>query len=509
VARADTTVAANALGTIKTDVHTLLKLANGSWSPLRAVTSGHVKFSPSAAKASAGPRSRMDQRQSLGPWVAALKRAGLAIRDAVDSGLHGAGNFVARVASERNDVAGKAIVTRYIVTVVTTVSVQEEHSINAPSKESQAGTSTERWKCEKTFEEFLKLRKELGAANFLAMVEVAAPFPQEKKSSFKSWSLPRSVNVAGRREALDTWIQALMTIHPLPVALAYFLDVPGNKVAVGGAQSEDLGELSREGVRRVLDRLPKFDVHGFEGRKHLLGRIGALENQLKVINYRGSGGWAAALILGLSWAPRVVSWAFSAVAAQAIAISLVQSAAAQDDISLMASLKITSCVGILAVQSSRHAGIAFLLCAATAIGAWGSIRATMLTVNAALSVAQALKLSIVVVIGRVIRHVWIEYGFKRAMHVYSVAFIVIGLYVWLKLLFKVLRLDSNQTAPLYERVDKSLAPFVANQFIALKSVWVKIGQYISGRTDITPALWQEAFAIMQSDMPSDSIHEIG
>jgi hypothetical protein len=287
------------------------------------------------------------------------------------------------------------------------------------------------------------------------------------------------------------------------------LDVPGNKVAVGGAQSEDLGELSRAGVRRVLDRLPKYDVHGFEGRKHLLGRIGALENQLKVINYRGSGGWAAALILGLSWAPRVVSWAFSAVAAQAIAISLVQSAAAQDDISLMASLKITSCVGILAVQSSRHAGIAFLLCAATAIGAWGSIRATMLTVNAALSVAQALKLSIVVVIGRVIRHVWIEYGFKRAMHVYSVAFIVIGLYVWLKLLFKVLRLDSNQTAPLYERVDKSLAPFVANQFIALKSVWVKIGQYISGRTDITPALWQEAFAIMQSDMPSDSIHEIG
>lgn len=504
-ARADSTIAANALGTIVTDVHTLLKLADGSWSPLRAVTSGHVKFSPSAAKASAGSRSRVDQRQSLGPWVAALKRAGLVIRKAVDSGLHGAGKVVARVASERDDVAGKAVVTRYIVTV----SVQDEHSKTPQSRESQKSAASVCWEREKTYEDFAKLRKQLEAAKVLAKVEAAAPFPQEKKSSFKSWSLPRSIKVADRRESLDAWIQAVAMVQPMLVALADFLDMPSNTVPSGGAQPEDVGELSRAGVQRVLGMLPTFNLNGFEGRKHLLGRIGALENELKAANYRGLGGWASVFVQGLSWAPRVASFAFSAVAAQAFVTCLVESAAAQDDVSQITSLKMIGSVGILAVQSARCAGIAVLLCAATADGVWGELYGTVLTVTAARSAAHALKLFIAVVTGRFICHVWIDYGFKRAIHVYSVACIVIGLYVWLKLLFKVLRLDANQTAPLYQRVDMLLAPFVAGQFVALKSVWVKIGQYVSGRTDITPALWQEAFAIMQSDMPSDSIHEIG
>jgi len=166
-------------------------------------------------------------------------------------------------------------------------------------------------------------------------------------------------------------------------------------------------------------------------------------------------------------------------------------------------------VGILAIQSKKCAGVTVSLSALSQLRDWDAVNTSVVANYAAFTTSRVLPLIFTFLFGRVIRYLWTECGFRRAARIYAAASVVIGLYTSTKLLFKVLRFDAQQTAPLYEQLDTFLAPFVAGQFVALKSVWVKIGQYISGRADVTPALWQEAFAVMQSDMPNDNVNEIG
>ena len=161
----DCSASSSSLATVETDVHTLIKLADGSWSPLRAVTGGYVKIKPPSAPSVSGERqSRASQRKALGPWFAALKRAGLAIQAGVEIGLRdGAGKRVAaEVVSERgnfflvkvsiDEVAGAPEVAN--------VKVSIDEVARAPEVASVC------WECEKTYEDFLKLSRILVAANF-------------------------------------------------------------------------------------------------------------------------------------------------------------------------------------------------------------------------------------------------------------------------------------------------------------------------------------------------------
>ena len=509
VERLHSTVAANSTiaGTITTDVHTLFKLANKSLSPLRAITSGQVKFASS--QSTSGSRNRVDNRRILGPWVPALKRAGLEIQDAVESSLQDAGEISVRVTSEPNSEASqrasKTEWTRYVVTVI----VRNEHELSALSNDAQRETSDLRWECNKTYADFFKLRKQLAASKDLERIEVVAPFPKIKERSFKTLGLARSSKVSGQRESLDVWIRAVATLKPLPEVVAEFLDISSNMVDSGEIKSEDTGDLSPSGVERILKMLPTFDLQGFEGRRHLISRIASLENQVRVLTKCGQEGWLSFIVHFLSWASTVAPLIFATVAASELLRDLIRIAASQDDSYKFMELKMILCAGVLAIQSKKCAGVAVSFCALSHLGDWESVYTRMVTNPAAFRSLRALVLLFTFIVGRLIRYLWTECGFRRAARIYAAASVVIGLYTSMKLFFKVLGLDAQQTAPLYERLDMFLAPFVAGQFVALKSVWVKIGQYISGRTDMTPARWQEAFAVMQSDMPSDDVNEIG
>jgi len=109
-----------------------------------------------------------------------------------------------------------------------------------------------------------------------------------------------------------------------------------------------------------------------------------------------------------------------------------------------------------------------------------------------------------------LRVLWLHNGFRRAFHVYFVASFVISMYVAAKVVTKgILKLDDQCCTQVYGVLDGFMAPFISHRFVALRSIWVKIGQYLSGRTDITPVVWQEAFAVMQNNLPGDSIAQIG
>ena len=44
-------------------------------------------------------------------------------------------------------------------------------------------------------------------------------------------------------------------------------------------------------------------------------------------------------------------------------------------------------------------------------------------------------------------------------------------------------MSDEAQAPVYEAIDRVMAPFVCNQIVDLRSVFVKFGQYLGGRSD--------------------------
>lgn len=72
------------------------------------------------------------------------------------------------------------------------------------------------------------------------------------------------------------------------------------------------------------------------------------------------------------------------------------------------------------------------------------------------------------------------------------------------MLVSLLGFDKPRAKVVYGYIDEALAPLVASRFMVLRSVWVKMGQYLSARADVTPARWAAALKILQDDMPSDA-----
>ena len=47
-----------------------------------------------------------------------------------------------------------------------------------------------------------------------------------------------------------------------------------------------------------------------------------------------------------------------------------------------------------------------------------------------------------------------------------------------------------------------MAPIVCRRLMALRSVYVKFGQYIGGRADVVPTEWSECLRLLQDDLPA-------
>jgi len=104
--------------------------------------------------------------------------------------------------------------------------------------------------------------------------------------------------------------------------------------------------------------------------------------------------------------------------------------------------------------------------------------------------------------------VWLKY-LRRPAHVYLVASVVITTYVVAKVVLStLLGLNKLRARRWYDAIDALLAPFVADRFVDLRSIWVKIGQYLSARSDVTPLLWAEALKVLQDDVPADSYDDV-
>lgn len=49
----------------------------------------------------------------------------------------------------------------------------------------------------------------------------------------------------------------------------------------------------------------------------------------------------------------------------------------------------------------------------------------------------------------------------------------------------------------YEAWDAWVGPWVCRRFVTLRSVFVKFGQYVGGRSDMVPPAWAAALSLLQ------------
>ena len=95
----------------------------------------------------------------------------------------------------------------------------------------------------------------------------------------------------------------------------------------------------------------------------------------------------------------------------------------------------------------------------------------------------------------------LKYYFGRLVRIYSVAFRVIIVY-WIA--SKILtRFETSTQDLFYGYLDRILAPYVCRTIMQLRSVFVKFGQYLGGRSDAVSKEWNRVLATLQDDMPFD------
>lgn len=96
--------------------------------------------------------------------------------------------------------------------------------------------------------------------------------------------------------------------------------------------------------------------------------------------------------------------------------------------------------------------------------------------------------------------VWPLRRFWRIWATFAVTFTV---YDSARRLLKLFKPAPALEASVYAALDAVIAPFVADHLRALGSLWVKMGQYLSGRSDVISPGWAHALRILQDDMPAD------
>lgn len=89
----------------------------------------------------------------------------------------------------------------------------------------------------------------------------------------------------------------------------------------------------------------------------------------------------------------------------------------------------------------------------------------------------------------------------RSLHINGTAAVVIATYLALNLMAKWRKLDDKEAKALYAKADTWLAPWVCRRFVSLRSVFVKFGQYIGGRTDMVPPDWASSLSLLHDQLP--------
>ena len=133
--------------------------------------------------------------------------------------------------------------------------------------------------------------------------------------------------------------------------------------------------------------------------------------------------------------------------------------------------------------------LALLLLIAGSMYFWGGFLTTTLTV------------------GLGCRLIFTRVGILRGIHVYTVASTAILTYVIGKIVAtNVLKLEpgSQQREAFFNGIHRWIAPWIADEFAVLTSIWVKLGQYISSRADVVPKTWKESLTQLQDCLPADS-----
>ena len=93
----------------------------------------------------------------------------------------------------------------------------------------------------------------------------------------------------------------------------------------------------------------------------------------------------------------------------------------------------------------------------------------------------------------------------RQVHIYAAAAVMIlGYTITRFVITKVLHLSDSQQARVYKTVDQTLAPFLTEQIMSLRSIFTKFGQALGSRADVIPPDWTPIMERLQDDMPVDS-----
>ena len=148
----------------------------------------------------------------------------------------------------------------------------------------------------------------------------------------------------------------------------------------------------------------------------------------------------------------------------------------------------------------------------TSLGAIASLLSAALTgarvvLTSLGGAAAARPLATLVLSGCVAAYATVTALFGRIFRIYGVAISVILAYVFLS------KVALRATAALFGTTDafedalyswahRRIAPRVCAQLVSLRSVFVKFGQYIGGRTDMVPPEWAAELKQLQDDLPA-------
>ena len=94
--------------------------------------------------------------------------------------------------------------------------------------------------------------------------------------------------------------------------------------------------------------------------------------------------------------------------------------------------------------------------------------------------------------------------FGRVLRIWLVALVtILSYYVANKVLKAATRrgLSAEREEALLSSLHLLMAPWLCRHLVGLRSVFVKFGQYISGRTDMVPPEWAASLALLQDDLP--------
>ncbi|GBG26407.1 Lateral signaling target protein 2-like [Hondaea fermentalgiana] len=98
----------------------------------------------------------------------------------------------------------------------------------------------------------------------------------------------------------------------------------------------------------------------------------------------------------------------------------------------------------------------------------------------------------------------VRFFFGRLLRIYSTAFVVIFSYYTTYLVaVRAMGMGTTASTRIFQSLDLIMAPFACNEILALRSVFVKFGQYIGSRADIIPPRWATVLAKLQDDLPAD------